>query len=53
MVFTRVAVSPLSVALPRADLVRMTRLVRTLFSLSRDPAYCQQVLPLLPPAARS
>jgi len=52
MVFTREAVSPLSVALPRAELVRMMRLVRTLFSLSRDPAYCQQVLPLLPPAAR-
>lgn len=48
----REAVSPLTATLPRSELARMIRLVRTLFSLSRLPAYRQLVLPQLPETAR-
>lgn len=52
MTLTQDAVSTLPVTLPRADLARMIRLVRTLFRLSRNPAYRRSVLPLLPEVAR-
>ena len=52
MTLTREAVSTLPVTLPRAELAHMIRLVRTLFRLSRHPAYRRHVLPALPEVAR-
>ena len=48
----RNAISPTEVALPRRDLSRMIRLVRTLDRLGRLPAYRLLVEPQLPETAR-
>ena len=48
----REAISTAPALLPRQDLARMMRLVRTLYRLSRLPAYRALVLPLVPEIAR-
>jgi hypothetical protein len=48
----REAISNATVTLPRRDLVKMIRLVRTLYRLSRLEAYRRRVLNLVPDIAR-
>jgi hypothetical protein len=48
----RHAISSSPALLPRSALFEMVRVLRTLFALSALPAYREQVLPLVPEAAR-